>query len=158
MGWIVPLLLGSLLLLTLRQSREPLEGRGFLLLRSLFPSWRFFEEVAPGPELRFCVIEGGEQGPWQPALSPVLTRGVLLNAPGNLHLAQQSLVEQLWSDLDGVSVEAAPELTVYRLVQRLIVERMREQGLATPGARYRFRLVSGDGESESDFDSEEHDL
>lgn len=156
MGWVVPLLLGSLLLLTLRQARQPLEGRAFLLLRSLFPSWRFFEEVEPGPQLLFCVVVGGEQGPWQPVLTPVRRRGVLLNAAGNLHLAQQSLVEQLWSELDGISLDAAPQLTVYQLVQRLVVERLRELGLATSGARYRFRLESEEGES--DFDSAEHDL
>ncbi|RYZ09790.1 MAG: hypothetical protein EOO73_02600 [Myxococcales bacterium] len=147
MGFVAPLLLGLLVLLSLRQSRQPLTSRTWVLLRSLLPSWRFFEDVEPGPELRFCLSKDGSAGTWQPVLVPPARRGFFLNAEGNLYLAEQSLVEQLWSELDGVTLEAAPGLTSYRLVQRLIVERMQ------PNARYRFRLVSGDS---VDFESEEH--
>jgi hypothetical protein len=158
MGSLAALLLALLTLLTWRQSRRPLRGRAFMLFRSLLPSWRFFEDVEPGPELRFAVAARDRDfGPWQPALAPGAgTRGWLLNAQGNLHLARQSLIEQLWSELDGVAVAAAPELVSYRLVQRLIESRARELGLMSEGARYRFRLLGGATDSEPDFESEEH--
>lgn len=156
MGFVAPLLLGLLVLLSLRQSRRPLTGRAWVLLRSLLPSWRFFEDVEPGPELSFCVVEAGRDGPWRPALVPPGRRGFFLNAQGNLYLLQQSLVEQLWSELDGVEVDAAPRLTSYQLVQRLLVERMRQLGQATPGSRYRFRLASSEAPSDVDFESGEH--
>lgn len=147
MGFVAPLLLGLLVLLSLRLSRQPLTARTWVLLRSLLPSWRFFEDIEPGPELLYCVVQDGRDGEWQPVLVPPARRGFWLNAEGNLYLAQQSLVEQLWSELDGVAVEAAPRLTSYRLVQRLIAAR-------TPAnARYRFRLTTNDS---VDFESEEH--
>ena len=147
MGFVAPLLLALLVLLSLQKSRQPLTGRTWVLLRSLLPSWRFFEDVEPGPELLYCVVGRGEGETWQPVLVPPSRRGFFLNAQGNLYLAQQSLVEQLWSELDGVEVDAAPRLTTYQLVQRLIAERVPER------ARYRFRLRSTDG---VDFESEEH--
>lgn len=157
MAFVAPLLLALLLLLSLGLSRRPLAGRTWLLLRSLFPSWRFFEDVEPGPQLSFRALQlGREPGPWQPALGAPPRPGFLLSAPGNLHLARQSLVEQLWSELDGVTVEGASGLTSYRLVQRLVVERMRELGLASPGARYQFRLTTSKAPAEVDFESDEH--
>lgn len=147
MGIFAPLLLGLLVLLSLRQSRRPLRGRTWSLLRSLLPSWRFFEDVEPGPELFFCVVKDGRDGAWQPALVPPTRRGLFFNAEGNSYLARQSLVEQLLSELDGVAVDAAPRLTSYQLVQRIVLERLPEQ------ARYRFRLTTSDA---VDFESEEH--
>lgn len=157
MGSLAALLLALLTLLTWWQSRRPLRGQAWLLFRSLLPSWRFFEDVEPGPELRFSVAPNGQDfGPWQLAFSQAAAaRGWLLNASGNLHLARQSLVEQLWSELDGVAVSHAPELISYRLVQRLIQARARELGLLSERARYRFRLL-GAGNDEPEFESEEH--
>lgn len=156
MGLLAPFLLGLLVLLSLRLSRQPLTGRAWVLLRSLLPSWRFFEEVEPGPELRFCVVGSGSEGGWRPVLTPPARRGFFLDAESNLHLARQSLVEQLWSELDGVEPQAAPSLTSYRLVKRLVEERMRELEGRTTTARYRFRLVSSEAPHEVDFESEEH--
>jgi hypothetical protein len=153
MGLLAPLLLALLVLLSLRQSRTPLPGRTWALLRSLLPSWRFFEDVEPGPTLSYCVVVGGVSGPWRPALEAPRGRSFLLNADGNLYLARLSLVEQLWSELDGAEQDAASRLTSYRLVERLIAARMQEQGEPT-GAHYRFRLSSGDAD-EVDFESEE---
>jgi hypothetical protein len=154
--WLLPPLLGLLLLLTLWQSRQSLRGRSWLLLRSLFPSWRFFEDVEPGPEATFAVATpGGDFARWQPVLAAAPSRGFFLNAAGNSYLAQQSLVEQLWAELDGVRADDAPRLVPYQLLQRLIIERARELGLLELGGRYKFRL----GTDESiDFESEEHAL
>jgi hypothetical protein len=147
MGFVAPLLLALLVLLSLRQSRRPLTSRTWGLLRSLLPSWRFFEDVEPGPELLYCVVQDGEDGAWQPALTPPAQRGLFLNAQGNLYLAQQSLVEQLWAELDGVETDAVSGLVSYRLVRRLVAERVPKD------AHYRFKLVSG---GSVDFESLEH--
>jgi len=122
------------------------------LLRSLLPSWRFFEDVEPGPELSFRVLPEGD---WLPAIVPATTRGFFLNARGNLSLLQQSLAEQLLTDLDGVEVSRAPSLVSYQLVQRLIEARVRALGFSS-ASRYVFRLRF-DAE-ESAYESEEHAL
>ena len=158
MSWLVPALLALALLATLRLSRQPLRGGAWRLLRSLLPSWRFFEDIELGPELSFRVWQGAQPGAWQPAL-PAPTRrlsSVLLDADGNLHLARQSLVEQLWSELDGQEVDAATTLVSYRLVQLLVVQRAAELGLAHAGARYQFRL--GSAQPGEGFVSREHPL
>lgn len=154
MDWVPPLSLALLLVMTLAQTRRPLEGKSFLYLRSLFPSWRFFEDAEAGPTLWFCV-ESSEapEAPWQPALLSRTASGFWLNAEGNLLLAQQSLVEQLLSELDGVREDVAPTLTAYRLIQRLVEETARKSRTSSAPVRYRFRLCSGD---EVEFESESH--
>ncbi len=160
MTGLAALLFGLLVLLTLRQSRRPLSSKAWLLLRSLLPSWRFFEDVVPGPRLWFQVAAQGQDfGPWQPALVPPQRVRFLLNPEGNLQLAYQSLVEQLQAELDGMPFETAPTLTPYRLVQELVKERARGLGdtCAVLPTRYRFRLCSAE-DGEVAFQSEEHEL
>jgi hypothetical protein len=156
--WVLLLLLAVALVSTALVSRRPLEGKAWLLLRCLFPAWRFFEQVELGPELRFRFTLAGEQwSEWQPAVV-MRERGLgalLLNAEGNLTLAQQSLVEQLAAELDGCSVDAVAALVPYRLVQRLVSERARAQGAVAPG-RYQFSL--GWPSAEPAFISEPHEL
>lgn len=155
MGLVVPLLLGLGVLLTLRLSRRPLRSKAWLLLRSLFPSWRFFEDVEPGPELCYRVApRGGEYGEWQGVLEPrAASHGLVLNAAGNLRLAYQSLIEQLEAELDGVQRNVAPTLVPYRLVQRLVEQRLRSAGNGA-GFRYQFRI----GDASDGYVSEEHAL
>jgi hypothetical protein len=156
MGLVVPLLLTLGVLLALRFSRKPLRSKTWVLLRSLLPSWRFFEDVEPGPELSFrVVLNGAEPGPWRAALTPPHGSSLpLVNARGNLHLAAQSLVEQLEAELDGVELELAPQLVPYRLVQRLVEMQLRRVGLGESGTRYQFRI----GDAENGFVSAEHAL
>src|ERR1700753_1303186 len=108
MGFVPLLLFGLLVVLTLRQAREPLTGTTWLLLRSLFPSWRFFEDIDPVPELEFRVTEGEGFGPWQRALTPVARRGLFYNPRGNLGLLYRSLVEELAAELEQTTTGAAP--------------------------------------------------
>jgi hypothetical protein len=155
MGLVVPLLLGLGVLLTLRLSRRPLPGKAWALLRSLLPSWRFFEDVEPGPELCCRVApRGSGYGAWQGVLEHRSgTLRVLLNAAGNLRLAYQSLIEQLEAELDGVERSLAPGLVPYRLVQRLVEQRLRSEGNPV-GARYQFCI----GDASDGYVSEEHTL
>lgn len=143
---------------TLLVTRRPLRGTGWLLFRSLLPAWRFFEDVESTADLYFRVAQAGsaDYGDWQIAL-PAPARGVgalLLNARGNLALATHSLVEQLLAELDGCTVDAAPSLTSYRLVQELVKQRLRESG-AADSSRYQFRL---DSDGALAFVSEGHAL
>lgn len=156
MSLVVPLLLGLGVLVTLQLSRQPLRSKAWLLLRSLFPSWRFFEDVEPGPELSLRVVSSdGHYGPWLPVIEPGVGFGALVfNAEGNLRLAYQSLVEQLEAELDGVTLSLAPSLVPYRLVQRLVERRARALSGAATAVRYQFRI----GDAQDGFVSEEHTL
>lgn len=156
MGLVVLLLLGLGVLGTLRLSRRPLRSKTWILLRSLLPSWRFFEDVEPGPALSFRVASSnGDYGTWHDAIETRAGVGALLfNAQGNLRLSYQSLVEQLEAELDGVERAAAPALVPYRLVQRLVERRAQQQGAERGASRYQFRI----GDAEDGFVSEEHAL
>jgi hypothetical protein len=120
-----------------RAARSP----AWALLRCLWPSWRFFDGVAPAPELAIRVMEGeGEFGRWRPALSPPKRRvySVFLNAEGNLHLAKQSLIERLLQELDGELLEEAPSLLSYILVRRLVEAEL--ASFACASGCYQFKL------------------
>jgi len=140
-----------------RSARSP----AWLLLRSLFPSWRFFEQIAELPVLRYRVARAhGDFGPWRDALVPVArTPGSLFsNARGNFALACQSLVERLSDDLDQVEPESVPATVSYQLVQRLVLQRARAEA-GSEGARYQFQLNLPDGaEGDAFFLSAVHSL
>jgi hypothetical protein len=160
-------LLVALLALVLLGERKSARAPTWLLLRSLFPSWRFFEHIAPVPTLSYRVSrEGADFGPWRDALPPIARTptSLVLNARGNLHLAQQSLVERLSDDLDGDGDgdgDASPpnivESSSYRLVQRLVLTKLRSdpsERIQTPGearTRYQFRLTLPGAEHEEEL-------
>ena len=158
MSWVLVVALGIVLGVTLLVTRRSVHGTGWLLLRSVFPAWRFFEDVESTTDLYYRSAEGlsDPYGPWRHARSsPCLgAASVFFNPEGNLALAEQSLVEQLLADLDGCAVERATSLVPYRLVQELVKRRLREDGLSSP-ARYQFRL---DADGEEAFVSDGHSL
>jgi hypothetical protein len=134
-----------LLLLVVLPRRE-LRSPGLSLLRCLFPAWRFFEEIADIPVLSHRVIEpGGAPGPWVTTLRAPARHATMLflNAPGNLHLAQQSLVEHLAAQLEDAPDADPAGLTSYRLVQALVAGRIRGELPAGTG-QYQFRLSDRD--------------
>jgi hypothetical protein len=161
MSWLAPLSIALLLLLGLRLSRLPLRGKVWQLLRVLLPSWRFFEDIELGPRLWVRVRQAGHGfSEWQLALR-MPQRGpgsLLLAAETNGVLAQQSLVEELWSELDGLELDAAPRLVSYQLVQSIAERRARAlQNQAAVG--FQFCLSEGAAaDGDASFVSLEHVL
>lgn len=153
--WIAAGLSIACLVLALLPRRD-VRGRGLALLRALFPSWRFFEEIEPGPLLQVATAGAdGVFGPWRDAWS-ASTRtaaALIVNARGNLELAYQSLVDRLASELDESPEDPTRSIT-YRLVQRLIEVECLDPSERVPGRRYRFRLAQPD--PAEDFVSGEH--
>lgn len=148
-------IVGLVALSTWWSSRRPVRAPGFQLLRSLLPSWRFFEQVEAGPLLAFRLLTSNEKE-FMPVLEAAAGRpSLLLNAAHNLSLLEQSLVEQLLDELDGVEMERAAELTSYRLVQQLVERRARASG--AEGGVYQFR-IEAEGDDEPLFVSGPHRL
>jgi hypothetical protein len=127
------------------------------LLRSLFPSWRFFETRAPSLCLLARVVRGeSEVRPFAPLL-PDPARGLhsLFFSPrGNLLLAYQGLLERLLSELGATEqaerAQQAEQLVSYRLVQNLARSFLaREPGSAD--LHYQLKLVArGPGQAENE--------
>lgn len=141
--------LAALLLLALGKRRE-VRAPSLALFRVLFPSWRFFESIAPAPNLSYRVAHAGEDfGGWRDALPPVerTPLSLLLNARGNLQLAAQSLVERLFEDLDSISAAEAHDNVSYQLVRCLVQSRL-PGAAAEAGRRYQFRLTLPDDDDE----------
>jgi len=133
----------ALLLLFVRAPRRELRSEGLSLLRSLFPAWRFFEEIAEIPVLSHRVIaQDAAPGPWRCTLhAPARSAGMLfLYAAGNLHLAQQSLVEHLLAlRQEQPGGDDLSSTTSYRLVQALVLQQIRNEHPEVTG-QYQFRL------------------
>ena len=141
----------SILLALVLAKRRPARAPAWTLLRALFPSWRFFENISPAPLLSYRVARAHEEfGAWQTALPPVprTPLSLVLNPRGNLHLASRSLVERFLDDLESMAPEEAAESVSYQLVQRLVQS---ELGTSAPAEdrRYQFKLTLPD-ESEGD--------
>jgi hypothetical protein len=135
-------LLGLVVLLTVLVPRAASAHRALRPLRSLFPSWRFFDAIED-TNIMYAreVSEHGAPGPWQPLVpAPPRTLLSLIYTPrGNLLLACHAVVDQLVDEL-----EEAGELTrdeVEALVSyQLLGGVVRVIGPAWP--RYQLRLVS----------------
>jgi hypothetical protein len=135
--------------------RREIRGRGLALLRSLFPSWRFFEEIEAGPSLRVATAGPGQPfGAWRDAwtAAPRTATSLVLNARGNLELAYQSLIDQLWSELEDTPDHPTISIT-YALVRRAIEVECLASAERLPGQRYRFRLERTES---AEFVSREH--
>jgi hypothetical protein len=137
----------SLTALLVLLPRRLVHGESWTLLRCLFPAWRFFEDIAPAPRLRYRVGRDGTTfGAWIDAL-PVPPRGAaaLFHDPeGNLFLACQSLVERLVADLEDCDEAQARALVSYRLVQRLVRARILAADGGNAAEVYQFGLEPHD--------------
>lgn len=136
------------LFLLVRGPRHELRGSALTLLRSLLPSWRFFEEIVAVPVLNHRLIDAaGALGPWQQTLSPPRRHPGMwgLHAAGNLYLAYQSLVEQLAEELEDPAEGGELSRTVsYQLVQALVRRQLASQGASTGvPSHYQFCLIDG---------------
>ncbi|MET0391252.1 MAG: hypothetical protein ABW321_35090 [Polyangiales bacterium] len=125
-----------------RAERRELRSPAWSLLRCLFPAWRFYETLGVRPLLQHRVLTpDGAIAAWQPTLPTPRRRPwlLLLNGEGNLHLAQQSLVEQLVQALEDVAAQGGDpaQLVSYRLVQALVLAQLPQQ----PDAVCQFRLT-----------------
>jgi len=148
--------------------RNPVQARSFVLLRSLFPAWRFFEAIAELPRLsfRYARATGNATvwGAWtQVPCAPARTASsLMLNAGGNLQLACHALLEHLESELE--SAELTPSALVsYRLVQNWVEGLVSEATHAVEATeygvlvRYQFRLTTMETHEELLL-SQEHEL
>jgi hypothetical protein len=130
--------------------RRVVQARGSALFRCLLPAWRFFEPIERVPALQYRVAPHGDDwSAWRDALAaPARTPwSLLLNADGNLHLARQSLVEHLLSELDDAAEagRCRDELVSYHLVCALIEQCVRAALPASPLLVYQFRVADSGG-------------
>lgn len=117
------------------------------LLRSLLPSWRFFEANEASLCLYARVVQGErELAPFAPLL-PAPRRGplaLLFNPRGNLLLACHGLLDRLVSELAELGptpIEQAERLVSYRLVQNL-AQHFLARDPAARGLSYQLQLVA----------------
>ena len=143
------------LLLTLFLHGRAMTGPWFFLLRSFFPNWRFYHRVGTLPVL--FVRASGCDGAWQDwrRVMPRARRSLSAlfhNPQNNLALANQSLVEHLWSDVKAAeNGRAVLDLVSYRLVVLLALEHARLECEAGLCLQYQFeiRLLPAYGSTEA---------
>lgn len=107
------------------RSSPSLQGPAAHLLKSLFPSWRFFDDAGPIPVL--FVRTGPDRdrlGPWIAATTRPRPRlcHLLVNAEVLEHLAHETAVARLIDDiaeLDDDRHDTLAQMVSYRMVARL---------------------------------------
>jgi len=104
------------------------------LWRVFVPTWRFFDRVGPRP--RVFVRPAG--GAWQPALAPPPRRwaALIYNPEGNLHHADQNLVERLLHEIAARDFD--PDAVGHSTSYQILVRRLRAE---VPRAE--FKIVVG---------------
>jgi hypothetical protein len=115
----------------------------FSFLRVLLPSWRFFGQAGDPYDL-FHRVEGamGAWGEWEPTFAPAKARGwaeLFLNPEGNRRLAERTALDEFLQEIED-NGKAAQDTVPYRLVEKLVRERLREKVPA--GTAFQFKLHS----------------
>jgi hypothetical protein len=123
------------------------------LLRSLLPTWRFFEDVGPVAALSYrSGIALESLGPWSAFSEKRSSRhfgSLFLNSEGNLRLAEHALVERLLQD-DHVQDSKNTEKVSYQLVKNLV------QTHVPNGFHFQFRITLGRDEMDEVLVSSVH--
>jgi len=121
-------------------------GRVMNLFRSLFPSWRFFEELAEVPVLFYRTgATESSLGEWQEAL-PQGKRfwgNLFLNPRGNLVFACGTLLDQLMNDIEAWDTQKElkfNESVSYRLVKNMVLVWMKKNPYVDGLGVYQFKV------------------
>ena len=144
-----------------RLRSAPVPSPTVQLLKALWPSWRFFEDIGEVAVLRVRFGErASELGPWLPGL-PRLSRrwsALVLSAEGNHLHACESLLQLLWSQMEEEAAEAEggaldvatlEDMVSYRLTHQMARHALqaghlaREAG-ALASLHYQFELCAAD--------------
>ncbi len=138
----------------MRHRTRVLRGRWWFFLRAFFPNWKFYHAVGRPPRLHVRGrLASGEWTPWQLAYprAPRRVWHLLHNAPVNLALNHQNLVDHLAADIndlpEGGDIEAC---VTYQLVARLAREWLMTQaasGFSMEAYQFELRLASPRGEA-----------
>ena len=113
---------------TLLVKSPVVQSQWLFLLRGFFPNWKFFDVVGHVPHLmaRSARDDGAEQLVWTDwvLIYPRRTRRwwhLFHNPDTNLALAQQTMVDHFWSDLNDLPEGGdARQLVTYTLMERLV--------------------------------------
>jgi hypothetical protein len=116
----------------------------FFLLRSFFPSWKFFDDI--GPELSLEIrLDSHEE--WKNCLPPISRsiRSLFLNPESNYLHACHNLLNHLSvdiSELDTEDPKKVAALTTYKVVKNLARFQIKKLSLAATPYSYQFRLCA----------------
>ena len=134
-----------------RMRDREFKGRGWMLFRALFPSWRFFENLDEVPRVRYRLLSYDDDSKkkseeWQEAVVPAPRSfgSIFLNPKDGLRMASQSLVEQFMTDVAELPKDGKVEALIsYDLVLRLVRYQLRAHlPLVSQSQRFQFKVVS----------------
>lgn len=128
---VVLLWLALIIALSLTKRRQ-LGSRRLSLMRALFPSWRFFDQLEHVPKIFFRFsTEEGQYTPWQQLQlrTPRKFSALFFNPIGNLNFAFHSLTEQLISDVN--DYQNFQETVSYRLMVEMVRFNLQKRQIET---------------------------
>lgn len=122
-------------------------GHRIYLLRSLFPSWKFFEDFGPVPQLWLRTQKDQEWSEWRPCLkTPHRKWGLLFHNPElNYQLACGSLLTHFATDLNDFKdsdLSKFKNCITYQLTKNLVDYEIRNQKIAAPNSLFQFKLTA----------------
>jgi hypothetical protein len=151
---VVILVLGATAFLPRRDVGHPLVA----LVRVLFPSWRFFDDVQASPILLVRLLGGdGRPGEWRSILTPkprAWPRDLFWNPVGNLQLAEHVLLERLLGEVaewDAAGDAAVDALVSYELVANLVRAKLASMPGGRTATHFQFKLVEAPEAPSAEF-------
>ena len=130
-----------IILFTLIKSPK-IESRTLNLFKSMFPSWKFFDESLDTPVLLYRTKKSDLFGPWQILLPPPNFQwfNVFFNPKGNFYLACHSHIQQLLGDLTNTDETQIPlfhHQISYKITENLVRFELQKQNIES---EFQFKL------------------
>lgn len=125
-----------------------LPGRAIYLLRALFPSWKFFEDICDLPVLYYRIsYQGQEFGEWQACFDKLKRQpiSILYNPEGNFQLACNGLLQQLESDIEELDPAKSDEFAMsvsYQLTKQMVLFYIVKKHHCSTGFSFQFKVLS----------------
>lgn len=116
------------------------------LIRVIFPTWNFFDQVGDAVELRFKLSEQmtWQTYNWERALKPW---SLFSNASHNLRLAHYNVLEHFVSDLQTFDKDVET-LTTYKLLRSFLVLDLLQRWPDTLKIQFQIRILQNGQKSE----------
>ena len=121
------------------------------LLRTLFPSWKFFDQFHGALQLYGRAFNQGESSSsWVLCLTPPPRNwaAIFLNPKGNLYHLSNSTLERLIQESLDTPLEKIDSLVSYQLVRQMALEGLRSQFDSFQEFQFKITLMQANQDSE----------
>lgn len=145
---IIGLILYFLIIIVFSLIKSPkIESPTLNLFKSMFPSWKFFDESVDTPVLLYRLKKGEHFGEWTICFPhpPKKWFHLFVNPKGNFYLAYHSHIQQLLGELDSCldkDISTFHQQVSYKMTENFVRYELQTNAGVPSGSPFEFKISS----------------